>query len=534
MSSSALVTNQATVVFDANPPITTPTWLNTIDKTSPTSQVLPLPATEGSASFQVKWAGTDVGSGIGSFNIYVSQVGGTFTLWLAGTSAMSATFSGQVGSTYAFYSMAGDHVGNVENAKSVADATTRVVRATATPTGTPTATATVTPLPTTTPTATATHTPLPTKHANCDGDIDGDEYFDAGGDRHAEQHVWWSCGYDAAIVCADQPAHGQRPAHADGDGAVTGSGLGRVVVTTAVNMTVTVPALVQGTTTPIQVTGTRQDQTKSATLQIRVFDVAGNSSTYDPLLVDRQIGSDGAPASQTYPGIPGTEHYLVMVNDAPGLDSVTVTVDSTPMTLGGLQYNDQQTIDLAPPMAADQTSTLKLEAEGRPGASGVLLVGDMPLAGGPAPISVLAPGVANAPSVDLASEVVTALPAGVGMDVSYEPIPVLYSDTQLGDPSLGLVRAVGKPIRLQVKVEDTASGADITLDDSVADQLVPLRLPVIRPAIQVDGEFTWLAEVRQNGQFVGYRRLDTTYDGSTNTLLARSMAASPKTTRMWR
>ncbi len=55
--------------------------------------------------------------------------------------------------------------------------------------------------------------------------------------------------------------------------------------------------------------------------------------------------------------------------------------------------------------------------------------------------------------------------------------------------------------------EDAASGADVPLGDAVASQPIPLSLPVIGPPTRADGEFAWLAEVRHNGQFVGYRRL---------------------------
>src|ERR1051326_3349904 len=43
------IQNQATIVFDVNAPISTPTWLNTLDSTPPTSHVLALPSTESSA-----------------------------------------------------------------------------------------------------------------------------------------------------------------------------------------------------------------------------------------------------------------------------------------------------------------------------------------------------------------------------------------------------------------------------------------------------------------------------------------------------
>ena len=84
----------------------------------------------------------------------------------------------------------------------------------------------------------------------------------------------------------------------------TGSGLQRVVVTTAVNIVVTIPAFPIGATDAQQIVGTRQNQSQTATMQIQVFDVAGNSSSCDPLVVEQRIGDDGASVSGTYDGIP--------------------------------------------------------------------------------------------------------------------------------------------------------------------------------------------------------------------------------------
>ena len=57
------ITNQASVVFDANAPLQTPTWLNTIDATPPVSSVAALPATETQTTFTVSWSGSRPGIG---------------------------------------------------------------------------------------------------------------------------------------------------------------------------------------------------------------------------------------------------------------------------------------------------------------------------------------------------------------------------------------------------------------------------------------------------------------------------------------
>jgi hypothetical protein len=111
-----------------------PQATTTVDTVPPTSTVAPLPATENSPSFTVNWSGTDNtgGSGIAFYSIYVSDNGGTFTPFLQNTTQTSATFIGQVGHTYGFYSVATDNVGNTESTPTAAQATTTVVNPSAT------------------------------------------------------------------------------------------------------------------------------------------------------------------------------------------------------------------------------------------------------------------------------------------------------------------------------------------------------------------------------------------------------------------
>ena len=103
--------------------------LNTIDAGPPTSSVNPLPATESSPSFTVSWSGQDDpgGSGIASYDVYYSDNGGAFQAWQTQTTATSATFTGQAGHTYAFYSVATDNVGNIEATPTAPQATTLVL-----------------------------------------------------------------------------------------------------------------------------------------------------------------------------------------------------------------------------------------------------------------------------------------------------------------------------------------------------------------------------------------------------------------------
>ena len=126
LASGVQVTNQAKIFFDRNDPIDTPEVFNTIDAGTPSSQVDPLPAEIDGYSFPVSPAGTDEvgGSGIGYYDVYVSDNGGPFSLWLDDTTDTAAEFTGDDGHTYEFYSVATDLVGHREDAPLTADTET--------------------------------------------------------------------------------------------------------------------------------------------------------------------------------------------------------------------------------------------------------------------------------------------------------------------------------------------------------------------------------------------------------------------------
>jgi hypothetical protein len=133
LPTGTVIRNSARIVFDLNPPIDTPEWVNTIDNTHPVSSVNPLPVSSSDTSVLVQWSGTDEGSGVRDYSVYVSENGGPFALFAANTTATSRVLNGQVGSTYAFYSRARDHAGNIEGAKSLAEATVTIVAGDTTP-----------------------------------------------------------------------------------------------------------------------------------------------------------------------------------------------------------------------------------------------------------------------------------------------------------------------------------------------------------------------------------------------------------------
>ena len=126
-STEVTVDNKARIIFDANDPIDTNTWHNQLDFNSPQSRVTALPATSESKSVDVSWSGTDVGSGIATYSVFVSKNGGAFESWLSDVTQTSAKYFGESGQTYAFYSVAKDNAGNVEAAPITPDAQTYII-----------------------------------------------------------------------------------------------------------------------------------------------------------------------------------------------------------------------------------------------------------------------------------------------------------------------------------------------------------------------------------------------------------------------
>jgi len=96
------------------------------DNYPPTSHVEPLPPTS-LETFVVRWSGTDLGSGIASYDLWFNDDGGPLQVLMTQTAAISTTFAGAVSHTYGFAVRARDHAGNKEPEPTAPQASTLVV-----------------------------------------------------------------------------------------------------------------------------------------------------------------------------------------------------------------------------------------------------------------------------------------------------------------------------------------------------------------------------------------------------------------------
>ena len=108
-ANGSTVSNKATIVFDANDPIVTNTYVNTFDTDYPTSQITKVEEKDGKLVVTV--SGSDTTSGIGSYQIYAFKNGGEAELAAVITQGNQATFACDPGTKYGLCVIATDNVG---------------------------------------------------------------------------------------------------------------------------------------------------------------------------------------------------------------------------------------------------------------------------------------------------------------------------------------------------------------------------------------------------------------------------------------
>ncbi|MHC1706885.1 MAG: PKD domain-containing protein [Bacteroidales bacterium] len=119
------IENFASIVFDYNQPILTPTWVNIIDLVQPVSTFHPLQASVPD-TFSISWEGIDVDAGIAFYDLYVKVNESPFIKWISKIRDTTVTCIGIHDTIYSFYVIATDSAENIETKLPVAEATTKV------------------------------------------------------------------------------------------------------------------------------------------------------------------------------------------------------------------------------------------------------------------------------------------------------------------------------------------------------------------------------------------------------------------------
>lgn len=106
------IETNATIVFDTNEPITTNTWVNTIDDVLPVAELVSAEKTDDSTA-KLVWTARDANSGIDSCTLLVSTDSGkTFSIAAAGLTGTEYTYTATKTGTHVFKIVAEDGAGN--------------------------------------------------------------------------------------------------------------------------------------------------------------------------------------------------------------------------------------------------------------------------------------------------------------------------------------------------------------------------------------------------------------------------------------
>ena len=103
-----------------------PPWILVERDTRAPEVTVSAPAGPTTPSFEVSWSGEDLGSGIQDYDVWVSENGGQFSLWLNDTTTTGATFSGEEGKYYGFVVLGRDQAGNQDPLPAEPEATVQV------------------------------------------------------------------------------------------------------------------------------------------------------------------------------------------------------------------------------------------------------------------------------------------------------------------------------------------------------------------------------------------------------------------------
>ena len=123
------IENRATIVFDANDPIVTDLHLNTFDLVAPASELSTPAATTTDTLITLDLTASDDGSQVRQVEIWASENDSAYVFSHQAYGSQT-TFAGRFGSTYRFYSIAVDSVGNREEPPSSPDAVVSVLTGT--------------------------------------------------------------------------------------------------------------------------------------------------------------------------------------------------------------------------------------------------------------------------------------------------------------------------------------------------------------------------------------------------------------------
>lgn len=154
------------------------------------------------------------------------------------------------------------------------------------------------------------------------------------------------------------------------------TGLAAINILFTRNITVDIAGFSLGTRNPVTVTGTAIDPAAHIGLTFEAIDLAGNRTECDPVVAG-MVREGGAPAAQTFTGLPQAESKVSVQNGEPGVSTVVLDVNGTAFRLAGMRPGETRTIDVASAMLPGSGNVISATALGAPGSSALLMIADI-------------------------------------------------------------------------------------------------------------------------------------------------------------
>jgi hypothetical protein len=118
-----------------------------------------------------------------------------------------------------------------------------------------------------------------------------------------------------------------------------------------------------------------KDSNASARVEVRAWDVAGNTAVLDPVVANLKI-KQGRRLARTFTGIPEAERYIALQNGTPGLEAATLWVNGRVVFRGELTGGQVVSLDAVERMRPGKRNTVRIVARGEQGATALLTIGD--------------------------------------------------------------------------------------------------------------------------------------------------------------
>jgi hypothetical protein len=124
------------------------------------------------------------------------------------------------------------------------------------------------------------------------------------------------------------------------------------------------------------------DPTRTARVELRLTDCAGNTTLVDPVIANLRIATGAKTVRRSFPGIPASEHYVTFQNGTPGLRSATLSVNGRTVSYGALRDGEARAFDIARYLHPGNDNMVSITGAGPAGASAMLTIGDQASASG--------------------------------------------------------------------------------------------------------------------------------------------------------